>query len=440
MKSIRLSLVLYFLALLVAALGAVSVLAYRNTEDALAAKQEIRRTMLEEQCDRDRKGVQDRFERSLFYHGDNFRRAANDLYRIHAQTHPDQIMGPFGVLGVAMDPAGYLSAPVWLANAWGPLSESLLHEFLAEFQYNEDTTRFHPTDGQPPVYFQVNSEGGSVWKSVSLGEHSLPFDAVSFRKLEAYKQQSRPLTEDVELAPGFHARRIVWKVPFMRFRPPRPRASGIRGSGRDTSRRAFPFGPDAFERLSPAVLLQCALDTSQRDARYAELEAKLDDDLTSLKAESKATLASLRNRLMLINLATFATVLLGGFWLVRLGLLPLQRLSEAVSLVSAKDFRLPFEERNLPAELRPIVERLTETLNLLKRAFAREKQAAADISHELRTPLAALLTTIEVALRKPRPPEEYRELLADCHATGLQMSQLVERLLALARLDAGVDV
>src|SRR5262249_39209702 len=58
---------------------------------------------------------------------------------------------------------------------------------------------------------------------------------------------------------------------------------------------------------------------------------------------------------------------------------------------------------------------------------------------ELRTPLAALLTTIEVGLRKPRSGEEYRELLADCHATGQQMSQLVERLLALARLDAGVD-
>jgi signal transduction histidine kinase len=76
---------------------------------------------------------------------------------------------------------------------------------------------------------------------------------------------------------------------------------------------------------------------------------------------------------------------------------------------------------------------------MLKRAFAREKQAAADISHELRTPLAALLTTIDVGLRKPRSPEEYREILEDCRTSGKQMGQLVERLLALARLDAGVD-
>jgi heavy metal sensor kinase len=134
----------------------------------------------------------------------------------------------------------------------------------------------------------------------------------------------------------------------------------------------------------------------------------------------------------------FVAVVVGGYWLVRLGLSPLERLSDAVSRVSEKDFRLQMDGR-VPGELKPILATLTETLDQLKRAFAREKQAAADISHELRTPLAALLTTLEVALRKPRSPEEYQEILEDCRASGKQMTQLVERLLALARLDAGVD-
>ncbi len=93
----------------------------------------------------------------------------------------------------------------------------------------------------------------------------------------------------------------------------------------------------------------------------------------------------------------------------------------------------------MPVELRPIVARLTETLEQLRRAFEREKQATADISHELRTPLAALLTTTEIALRKPRVPAEYRELFEDCRLSAQQMNQIVERLLTLARLDAGVD-
>src|SRR5262249_36149097 len=71
--------------------------------------------------------------------------------------------------------------------------------------------------------------------------------------------------------------------------------------------------------------------------------------------------------------------------------------------------------------------------------FAREKQATADVSHELRTPLTALLTTIDLALRKPRPAEQYRELLQDCRNSAQQMHQIVERMLTLARLDAGVD-
>src|SRR5262249_48779619 len=153
------------------------------------------------------------------------------------------------------------------------------------------------------------------------------------------------------------------------------------------------------ERPAPAIYIQCAAETTQREAALAQHRIKLDNELAKLQAESDATLAGLRNLMLAISLTTFVATVAGGFWLVRLGLSPLRRLSEAVSRVSAKDFRLPFDSLRLPQELKPIVDRLTQTLDLLKRTFAREKQAAADISHELRTPLAALLTTIEVALR-----------------------------------------
>jgi heavy metal sensor kinase len=151
-------------------------------------------------------------------------------------------------------------------------------------------------------------------------------------------------------------------------------------------------------------------------------------------------LASLRHYLLGMSIAIFAATVFGSIWLVRLGLLPLRRLSHAVSRVSENDLRFQFEERRLAVELKPIVERLSETFDQLKRAFAREKKATADISHELRTPLAALLTTIELALRKPRSAEEYREFLQDCQLSGKQMNQAVDRLLTLARLDAGVEV
>jgi heavy metal sensor kinase len=181
------------------------------------------------------------------------------------------------------------------------------------------------------------------------------------------------------------------------------------------------------------------MDTTERDQALAALHAELDEKLQQHHEDAAAELASVRNRLIGVGLASFLLTVLGGLTLVRHGLSPLRRLSDAVSRVSEENIRLQFDEKRLPQELQPIVERLQQTLGMLRDALAREKQAAADISHELRTPLAALLTTTEVALRKARSPEEYREIIQDCRSSCQQMSRLVERLLALSRMDAGVD-
>ncbi len=125
--------------------------------------------------------------------------------------------------------------------------------------------------------------------------------------------------------------------------------------------------------------------------------------------------------------------------LVGRGLRPVGKLSDAVSRVSEKDFKLPHDGSDLSVELVPIHARLTQTLDLLQRAFAREKQAVADISHELRTPIAALMATIDVALRKPRTSDQYRSALEDCRLISKQLGQLVERIMTLASLDAGND-
>src|SRR5262249_45908910 len=149
---------------------------------------------------------------------------------------------------------------------------------------------------------------------------------------------------------------------------------------------------------------------------------------------------NIRTKLLWISALTMAASTIGTIGLIAIGLAPLKRLSQAVRRISVKNFQLQLEGGSLPRELRPIRHQLTQTLEQLQRAFAREKQSVANISHELRTPLAALLNTLEVGLRKVRSPEEYAKLLCDCQSIGEQMSELVERLLALARLDAGADV
>lgn len=60
-------------------------------------------------------------------------------------------------------------------------------------------------------------------------------------------------------------------------------------------------------------------------------------------------------------------------------------------------------------------------------------------SHELRTPISLLRTEIEVALYRPRQPEEYRDTLIRLHEETVRMTSLVENLLSLARADGGAE-
>jgi signal transduction histidine kinase len=185
--------------------------------------------------------------------------------------------------------------------------------------------------------------------------------------------------------------------------------------------------------------LQCAWDASPENPRLAPLIAEREKQLTDIDARTEDAVASLRSTLAWTVSGAVAATLLLGWFLVGVGLVPLKRLSVAVSEISPKDFRLPIDPATMPSEVHPVVDRLSQALQQLQAAFEREKRAGADISHELRTPLAALTTTLDVACRKERTPEQYRRSLEDCRGIARQMSHLVERMLMLAWLDAGAD-
>jgi two-component system OmpR family sensor kinase len=81
-----------------------------------------------------------------------------------------------------------------------------------------------------------------------------------------------------------------------------------------------------------------------------------------------------------------------------------------------------------------------ELLDRLESAHANQQRFLADASHELRTPLTVLRGEIEVALRRERPAEEYREVLESSREEIERLARLTENLLSLARSDAGEAV
>jgi signal transduction histidine kinase len=353
-----------------------------------------------------------------------------------------------------------VEVPTWAIQGFrGPVSSEIHRSLpLTELTFDEDELLQH-VDGQVAEYFQIRSSWGSLYRSPSLvraGE-TLSFDRSIFPSSEVLGWHF----DDTQLTSGATVHRVILKAPVRLFPAwPLPRGTPYREGGAPaepgkTARPEFRspktgYFPPPGRRLEspglerhppqPAVIyIQCAGEDGKHRAILASLQQERDEELSRLEAETTASLTGLGARLLGISLAAFVATVLGSILLVWLGLSPLHRLSDAVSRVSEKDFRLPLDEKHLPGELQPIVNRLKLTLDQLRRAFAREKQALADISHELRTPVAALQTALEVALRRPRQPEEYRAVLEECRASGQQMTRLVERLLTLARLEAGQD-
>jgi signal transduction histidine kinase len=77
-----------------------------------------------------------------------------------------------------------------------------------------------------------------------------------------------------------------------------------------------------------------------------------------------------------------------------------------------------------------------ETLARLEASFAELQRFTADASHELRSPLTALRAVGEVALRDGNDPVALRETIGSMLEEAQRLTDLVDALLTLARMDA----
>lgn len=146
-------------------------------------------------------------------------------------------------------------------------------------------------------------------------------------------------------------------------------------------------------------------------------------------------LAPTGGRLWLASLVALVLSGIAGYHIVRHGIRPLQTLAETVRAVGGATLGRRIEAGTLPQELRPLSLSFNAMLDRLQVSFDRVAQVTDDIAHELRTPLGVMTSQIDVALTAERPAGEYREVLESVREELTALSDMVQRLLFLSRVE-----
>jgi two-component system heavy metal sensor histidine kinase CusS len=127
-----------------------------------------------------------------------------------------------------------------------------------------------------------------------------------------------------------------------------------------------------------------------------------------------------------------------GYWIAKMGLGPLSRLSEEARQISPRNLSQRLVPASCPDELTNLVAGFNGALDRLEAAYKQLEAFNADVAHELRTPLTNMIGQTQVALSKERSAEQHRDVLQSNLEELDRLRTIVNDMLFLARADQGV--
>jgi signal transduction histidine kinase len=156
-----------------------------------------------------------------------------------------------------------------------------------------------------------------------------------------------------------------------------------------------------------------------------------------LQAQSSVSVASTLFRLALFALPFLVIIAsLVGYAVAYRALKPMERLVIATEKVAhSGDLTQRTGLTRRSDEVGRLASSFDRMMERLELAFDRERRFTADASHELRTPTTVILSQVELAKAHPEDAEEQRIALDVIERQAKKMTNLIQTLLSLSRLD-----
>jgi len=138
------------------------------------------------------------------------------------------------------------------------------------------------------------------------------------------------------------------------------------------------------------------------------------------------------------KIATFVVgvllVFTTGIFFSRKTFQPLRQLISKVQDISAHNLHLRLETKKGKDEMTELAYTFNTMLDRLQTAFETQNNFVSNASHELRTPLTTIMGEADIALKKARTNEEYRQSLQVILNEAGKLDHLTSSLLALAQI------
>lgn len=147
----------------------------------------------------------------------------------------------------------------------------------------------------------------------------------------------------------------------------------------------------------------------------------------------------LRLTVMILPIILIITFL-GALWISSRTFKPIEKIvATANSINDADDLTDRINLKRGPKEMKQLARAFDRMFERLEKLFEAERQFTSDASHELRTPTAVILAECDRARRKAKTPNDYRESIGHIETQGQRMSDLIEELLGITRLQQGTE-
>lgn len=159
---------------------------------------------------------------------------------------------------------------------------------------------------------------------------------------------------------------------------------------------------------------------------------------------SAADRSGLMHTILILTAALLPAILVlstGGGWLIAsLSFKPLEKIVNAANDISdGGDLTKRLNIRRGPSEMKRLGSSFDRMFERLEKSFETERQFASDASHELRTPITIILAQCDRSRRKDKTPDDYSASIGVIEEQAQYMSELVQQLLGLTRMQHGTD-